>query len=675
MLPKKVLLVALTAILCANVARSADPVDTLVLNRVFRYEQRYVNDTIAGLSTNLYVKYHYQTHKRNATLWVIPTLYSIASGRRQFVSEQYSRLTFLDDIDHYETRNQVYYTTIPHNRRTMTPVLKFLTPNLYAPTMYGDHVLSPFHRDNRIFYRYTTHQLPHGLTRLYFRPRHVNNTQLVQGRATIDSATGRIIDVELQGEYDMLRFHTLSMQGNSGTKSLLPKLCQTNVEFKFLGNHITTNFEAVFDCPITLPDSVNVKGNRELIDSVRPITLTPEEEAAYAALIPPVDTLALDDSERPHRHNLLKEVGWDLIGENLLQSLRTQSENGYVKLSPIINPQYLSYSKRKGFSYKLKLGAQYNFTPDVYLKLNPQVGYNFKHHKFYANIPLQFNYTVAGRPANATVEWGVGNRIANSSVADHIRSQQGQQDQALAEGLEMFDDHYQHLSNTVAISPSVSVEAGLIYHQRRAVRPTVMRTLGMPATYRSFAPTFCLRLHPWSRGPHFTIDYERGAKLSHSFLTYERWELDASLKHRMSRMQTLNLRVGGGLYTNRANNYFMDYSNFRDENLPEGWDDDWSGNFQLISTQFYNASRYYLRGNVSFESPLLGVSYVPLVGRFVECERAYLSTIALAHTRLYSELGYGFSCRVFSMGFFASFLGLDYQEMGCKFTFELFRRW
>ena len=184
----------------------------------------------------------------------------------------------------------------------------------------------------------------------------------------------------------------------------------------------------------------------------------------------------------------------------------------------------------------------------------------------------------------------------------------------------------------------------------------------------------CAQIHPWKVGPVFTIDYERGVK-GKSYLSYERWEADASLKHRMSRMQTLNLRVGGGFYTNREKNDFMDYSNFRDENLPEGWDDDWSGNFQLLSSRLYNESNYYVRGNVSFESPLLGVSYIPFLGRYVERERAYLSSLSIAHTRLYSELGYGFTCRYFSMGAFASFLNFDYQEIGCKFTFELFRRW
>jgi hypothetical protein len=160
-----------------------------------------------------------------------------------------------------------------------------------------------------------------------------------------------------------------------------------------------------------------------------------------------------------------------------------------------------------------------------------------------------------------------------------------------------------------------------------------------------------------------------------SDLPYERWEGDISYKHHMSHLQQLNIRLGGGLYTKRSADYFMDFANFRNNNLPEGWDDDWSGNFQLLGSEMYNASNYYLRSNISYETPLLGISMIPFLGRYVERERAYLNSLSIAHTRLYSELGYGFTCRAFSVGLFASFFNLHYQSLGCKFEFELFRRW
>jgi hypothetical protein len=665
--------------------------DSLLQEKVFGYASKYGHQ-MDGFQSNVYVKHLYQTHRRNFTLWCVPTMYAIARGQRAFVSEQYSRLTFQEDGS-YDNRRQVYYTTIPHNRRTMPTLLEFVTPSLYGETLYGDHILSPFHRTNRVFYRYSSAVINEHLGRLYFRPRYVRNTQLVGGQATIDRHTGRIIDAEMTGEFDMMHFQTLTMQGGSGARSLMPMFCQTKVSFKFLGNHITSAFEGVYDCPITLPDSVNVKGDRQLIDSLRPYSLSPDEQAIYdrrdslrARRAAPVDTTATDSltqTPKKRKRNYLKEIGWDLVGENLLRSLRTSSEAGYVRLSPLINPQYISYSQRKGLSYRFKLGALYNLNSESSLEMNTRLGYNFKQRKFYFRVPLRLNYNYRNRDAHAEITWANGNRIYNSTVVDELlrngklnANVNGDAPDPIDDmKLDQFDDMNLHLLNYLPLNSRLAIEVGAVYHHRQAVNKQGMSSMGMPTHYRSLAPTLSIKTRPWRKGPLFTIDYERGLPGRHFDLAYERWEIDASLKHRMPRLQTLNLRAGTGFYTKRDKNYFMDYSNFRDENLPEGWDDDWSGNFQLLRSADYNQSDYYIRGNVSFDSPLLAASFVPIVGRYVERERIYLSSLSIANTRLYSELGYGFTCRYFSVGFFASFLSTHFQESGAKFTFELFRRW
>ena len=63
------------------------------------------------------------------------------------------------------------------------------------------------------------------------------------------------------------------------------------------------------------------------------------------------------------------------------------------------------------------------------------------------------------------------------------------------------------------------------------------------------------------------------------------------------------------------------------------------------------------------------------MGRAIESERLYLSGLILDDTRPYFEVGYGLSNRYFSGGIFASFLSSEFQEIGAKITFELFRKW
>ena len=199
----------------------------------------------------------------------------------------------------------------------------------------------------------------------------------------------------------------------------------------------------------------------------------------------------------------------------------------------------------------------------------------------------------------------------------------------------------------------------------------------MPVEYRSFAPMIGLKFLPWlNNGPLLSFDYERAIKgVNHSDLAYERWEFDAQWKKRIPGLRVLNLRAGAGFYTNKETEMFVDFSNFRDRNLPEGWDDDWSGDFQLLSSREYNRSNYYIRSNISYESPLLLATWIPYVGKFIEKERFYISSVLLEHSRPHCELGYGFTNRYISVGAFASFKGTRFDQVGVEVEFELFRRW
>ena len=84
------------------------------------------------------------------------------------------------------------------------------------------------------------------------------------------------------------------------------------------------------------------------------------------------------------------------------------------------------------------------------------------------------------------------------------------------------------------------------------------------------------------------------------------------------------MRIGTGFYLHRHHKaYFLNYENFKENNIPGGWNDDWSGEFELLRSDNYNASNYYIRANFTYESPLLLLSWLPLVGNYMETERIY----------------------------------------------------
>ena len=492
----------------------------------------------------------------------------------------------------------------------------------------------------------------------------------------METETGRIIRTVLNGEFDMITFRTEILQGNEGPLSLMPKRCTTVGTFRFVGNRISALFDATYHCQKELADSITKVSSRELMDSIRPVPLTETDKRIYEEY----DLRHVPDSTGqdtvPKKTNLLKKVLWDTIGDQLVTPIAAETDVAEFYLSPIINPLYLRYSKSRGFSYKMRLNARYTFSPHRYLTFKPTFGYNFKQRQFYFTAPLRMTYNPK-RNGYAEIVWGNGNRISNYTVMDQINHEH--QDTLDIEDLDMdkFKDNHLQVFNNIMLFDWLDIESGIVFHQRLAVKKDLMRQYGMPTEYRSFAPMIGLKFSPWlNRGPVFSIDWERSFKnVFDSNIAYERWEFDAQWKYRIPGLRVLNLRSGLGFYSDKHDNYFLDFTNFRDNNLPEGWDDNWSGDFQLLRSRVYNESDYYIRGNISYESPLLFAKWVPYLGKYIEKERLYVSAVLLDHTRPYTEIGYGFTNRYLSVGLFASFMNRHFQRFGVSFDFELFKRW
>jgi hypothetical protein len=194
----------------------------------------------------------------------------------------------------------------------------------------------------------------------------------------------------------------------------------------------------------------------------------------------------------------------------------------------------------------------------------------------------------------------------------------------------------------------------------------------------SVAPAVALELLPWGKkGSIFKIDYEKGLKnLLGSNIDYERVEADAQTIFQASRRQSYSVRLGAGFYTRKGDHWdFVDYTNFHDNNIPGGWNDSWSGEFELLPSQWYNASDYYVRGNFTYEAPMIATAWLPLIGKYIEAERLYVSCLVVNHLHPYTEWGYGVTTRAITLGFFAAFKNTKFNGIGCRFGFELFRDW
>ncbi len=665
-------------LLCMSVSIIAkEKEEALILNRIYEYRKANLSE-FKSLEENIYMKFRYNVEKRNFALWLIPTTYVLAKDPREYIRESYSTAKF-KDVHNFDVNSQVLTGTVRHNHMAMPTLVDFMTPDIYDMAFYEGHVLSPFNKHNRRYYRYTQISLMNGATRIDFRPK-LYNTQLLNGYAIVETETGRILRTVLNGEFDMITFRTEITQNEKEGRTLMPAKCNTAATFRFLGNRLTVLFNAYYNCPTTLPDSITSISSRELMDSIRPVPLNRLDKAIYEAYDKEREAsdLAAAADTVPHKPNLWKKIFWDTIGETLVTPIDAQTKSGgaYFRISPIINPLYVSYSGSRGFRYKMKFRSLFRFSQHRYLNIEPTIGYNFKQNQLYFTIPVQMVYNPK-RNGYAEIIYGNGNRISNGTVMDAINEAHHDSIDFTNTDIDQFYDNYLRLYNNIMVFDWLDIETGILVHQRKAVNPEVMHQYGVPDEFRSFAPILGIKLQPWlNKGPLFAIDWERSIKgVNGSNLEYDRWEFDAQWKYRIPGLRLLNMRAGAGFYTKKTTDYFLDFANFHDENLPEGWDDDWSGNFQLLSGREYNESNYYIRANLSYESPLLFATWIPYLGKYIEKERFYFSGVLLEHSKPYFELGYGFTNRYISVGAFTSFRNRHFAEFGIQFDFELFKRW
>ena len=124
--------------------------DSLLINRIWDFSRNY-SEPVNGVEQNLYLRYTFGSERRNPTLFLVPTMYTIAKGERNFIGESYCRIKYRTPSD-YDLHRQVVCGTIPRNRFTMSAMVHYITPNLYDISIYPESILSPFHRSNRWFY-------------------------------------------------------------------------------------------------------------------------------------------------------------------------------------------------------------------------------------------------------------------------------------------------------------------------------------------------------------------------------------------------------------------------------------------------------------------------------------------------------------------------------------------
>ena len=495
-----------------------------------------------------------------------------------------------------------------------------------------------------------------------------------------------------------------------------------NLVFKFLGNHLEMDIGAwlkyneikfyegaarrksqkkhhhdLTESYKLTCDSEQLITDKEKFNELRPIPLSALEDSLYRSYALRQDTLLRVPKKKKNEHLEF----WGELGDMLISSYNVNlSSMGSVRCSPLINPVLLDYSHSRGFSYKQKFKYSRLFHDGRVLRISPQIGYNFTHKELYVKADADWQYWPE-KQASFEVSVGNGNRIYSSVVLDQLKQLPDSTFNFDQLELDYFKDVYLNLFHNIEIVNGLFVKAGVSVHWRYLINNSKVilekplpdkdwaALRGIRSEYNSFAPRIRIEWTPGmyyymngrrkmnvgSSMPTFMLDYERGIKgVFKSTGAHERWEFDIQQNLKLSGIRSIGYRIGGGMFTKQEDMYFVDFANFARRNLPEGWNDDIGGTFQLLDGRWYNSSRQYWRGNFTYESPFILLKPLNRWLGLVQQERLYGGILFMPHLNPYIELGYGIGTHIFDVGAFVSTINGQFDTFGFKFTFELFNK-
>jgi len=682
----------------------------------------------------LYIKGKVNIRKKNHILRFIPTMFRIRKGVREYLMETYSDLHFTAP-DIYDQKIKASVGTSSECWELDGRLPEYFHVNIYASTLLYDKLLSPLAPNAMKYYSYhidsvmgKMHELQYKIS---FKPKS-KSFQLVSGHMVVSENVWSVREMHFIGRSEMLRFNNMIRMGDVGeSDEFLPVHYDVDATFRFLGNVIDANYIAALDYKsiiqkdpsqlerkrlkskydlsesYTLRTDTNAnKTDSAYFASLRPIPLSSHEQELYQDFFLRRDTL--QRYKKPKNKNL---EFWGQIGDALISRYTVDlSKMGSVRCSPLINPFLLSYSGNNGFSYRQEFKYNRLFTGDRLLRIVPRLGYNFKYKELYWSVRSDFDYWPRKRAA-FHVSVGNGHRIYSSRMLDELKNMPDSIFDFDRVYLDYFNDLYLEVRHSWEIVNGLSLDLGFSMHKRTEANRSLFVTTKsvqsekekeegptttppaweekMRHSYNSFAPRVRLTWTPGqyyymngdrkvnlhSKYPSFSVDWERGIDgVFKSTGTYERIEVDIQHSIPLGLMRDFYLRFGWGAFTNQKDIYFVDFANLTRSNLPVGWNDEIGGVFQLLDGRWYNSSRKYLRGHLTYESPFLLLRHLVKYTQHVLNERLYLNALVMPHLNPYVEVGYGIGTNIFDFGVFCSFANWKYQEIGCKFTFELFNR-
>lgn len=594
------------------------------------------------------------------------------------------------------------YGSVPGYDVSHGYIMNFFNVTLHGAYLLGDHLLSPLHRKNIIYYRYSCDSIKGNRVFFSFR-RKRRNMQLVNGTFVYDLQKDYIQSITFSGRYNFISFREHVVMGNTGDKRYWPKRISMDYDYWYYGNTFTGstvythNYNVIrhkFFRPENITDKYDLtprytlaldttqpKYDSTYIAYHRPLPLTPRDKAFYdEGDGTNRNTTQGDSTIATHRGTprWIKQLG--SVGEFFFNDYDLM-RNSYSSLR-ILSPS-VGYTGYRGITYRQDLEYTHYMSNGRRWSIVPRVAYSFKRSE--PTGRLRSELMLMPRH-NGMIAFEAGMQSINANNEMLLYNNKDSEGNETIGALD-FTDFYTHLDASREIINGMDLSIGIVMHHRRpkGYAKEHSAELQLRDRYRDFSPRMTLtytskqyyyrigqrKVRTESMWPTFLLNYERGINgFLGSTNSYERWEFMATGGKQLTPVHRLIWKAGGGMFTNKKHADFVQYEFFNNGITAYNWDDDRSGVFQLLDQKYYNNSYHYLRGHAVIESPMLLLGNINT--RVIRAERLYINALLTEGLVPYLEFGYGLSNELLDISFFTSYIKGEALKTGLKFNLHIF---
>lgn len=669
---------------------------------------------VGELFGELYIKEYVDVKKQSFFLKHIPDLTRFDSEKQNYLSEFFYDIHYVDNAVP-DIRRKAYLTSYKKGDGEIDRVLYYMNPDILHEKLFKKEYLSPIYPTNYKYYHYaldSAYNDSAGGYKVLFNERFDNIKLFTNGWAVFDK------DFVLRSFYargwdEQSGFAIECTMGIDGLERYVVKNVSLKIFYDFAFNeldisatvhynylclsNVLNNYDKKSQYDLTgllntSWDTISVISREDYMSRCRMLPLTAADSLMYISkgvikkeIENSSDSLA--DRSDEESGDVLRWL-WN-VGDEMISSHNLSWGDSDLKVYPVINPSYLRYSTGRGLTYRFAVNLRSRAARARSYYLKPMIGYSFKRKELYWAINGNYMFNPRRRGI-LSLSIGRENSIYREYELDKIKDVNVSDIRFSDMAFTYYRDSRFSINIQHELFNGFDVLLGSTFYYRSLYGNAVGQVIDgekLQDKYKTFAPRIRVTWHPGmyyyydgdkkvnlgSQNPRFSLDVEQGIRgLFNSKSVYTRAEFDMQHKRRISSSATLYARLGFGGYLYEKDTYFINYTFLKDNILPLDEDDELSGIFHLLDSEWYNSANKYFRVNMAYVSPFLVFQKALPQVKFIKNEMLFCNLLVISKLHPYSELGYGVETPYVNLGIFAGFENLSFHKIGCKITISLF---